>query len=310
MTNSTVSGNTTTEEPTDPFLAEFYGGAGIWIGEGQPAALDQTTIADNQSASFGGGIRVSPTSAAVTIENTLIASNTAPIGADAFGVLSSSGHNLLGIVDGATISAGSGDQFGTLANPILAKLKPLGDYGGPTPTHLLFADSPALDAGSNMGTVANDQRGVGFPRVFGGAQDIGAAESDDDDGVSSSIENAAPNGGDGNQDGVLDSEQVNVASLPNAGDGSYVTVETPQTTIVSDVSTSPIPADAPVGVDLDLGVVDFTVTQVDVGGSTTVTLYVDEQTMVDSYYKFGPTPADPTPHWYESLWLWPGELGR
>lgn len=44
------------------------------------------------------------------------------------------------------------------------------------------------------------------------------------DGVAASIEDAAPNGGDANADGIADSLQRNVASLPNAGDGYYSTL--------------------------------------------------------------------------------------
>ena len=40
---------------------------------------------------------------------------------------------------------------------------------------------------------------------------------------------------------------------------------------------------------------------VNAGGQTTVTLYLPAGTTVDTYYKYGPTPADPTPHWYEFL---------
>ncbi|MGH8173066.1 MAG: choice-of-anchor Q domain-containing protein [Rhodanobacteraceae bacterium] len=55
-------------------------------------------------------------------------------------------------------------------------LLPLGDYGGPTPTHALAADSIAIDHGSNPGRFASDQRGAGHPRVFGADTDIGAFE--------------------------------------------------------------------------------------------------------------------------------------
>lgn len=47
---------------------------------------------------------------------------------------------------------------------------------------------------------------------------------DDNDGVPATLENKAPNHGDGNDDGILDSEQNNVVSLPTA-EGHYVTVE-------------------------------------------------------------------------------------
>ena len=40
----------------------------------------------------------------------------------------------------------------------------------------LLAGSPAINAGDNTGAPAHDQRGAGFPRVFGGTIDIGAFE--------------------------------------------------------------------------------------------------------------------------------------
>jgi len=58
----------------------------------------------------------------------------------------------------------------------------LADLGGPTPTHALRFDSPALDAG-NSGGLTTDQRGlprpIGTPAVAGGdGSDIGAYEAD------------------------------------------------------------------------------------------------------------------------------------
>jgi hypothetical protein len=50
------------------------------------------------------------------------------------------------------------------------------------------------------------------------------APDDDGDGVANDIEDAAPNGGDGNNDGIPDSQQNNVVSLPGT-DGLYLTVE-------------------------------------------------------------------------------------
>lgn len=51
----------------------------------------------------------------------------------------------------------------------------LADNGGPTWTHALPPDSPAVDAGDDNGQ-AFDQRGTGFPRIVGKAADIGAYE--------------------------------------------------------------------------------------------------------------------------------------
>jgi hypothetical protein len=55
-------------------------------------------------------------------------------------------------------------------------LEPLADNGGPTLTHALLHNSPAIDMGDNLFSLSTDQRGPGFPRKFGFAADIGAFE--------------------------------------------------------------------------------------------------------------------------------------
>ncbi len=47
----------------------------------------------------------------------------------------------------------------------------------------------------------------------------------DADGILNAIEDAAPNNGDGNNDGIQDSEQVNITSIESVNVGSYITVE-------------------------------------------------------------------------------------
>src|SRR5262249_7221006 len=86
------------------------------------------------------------------------------------------------------ITNNGGNQIGTGASPINARLAPLSNNGGPTRTHAFLRGSPTLDAGdpaavAGTGTVPlADQRGVGFARVTdgdgaGGARiDIGAFE--------------------------------------------------------------------------------------------------------------------------------------
>lgn len=53
-----------------------------------------------------------------------------------------------------------------------------------------------------------------------------AASDDDGDGISSADENAGPNGGDANGDGIPDANESNVVSLPDPVDGHYVTLQT------------------------------------------------------------------------------------
>jgi hypothetical protein len=130
----------------------------------------------------GGGIRVGP--ASVTLENTIIAGNTAanglgdttsaPIpGPNVDGAVTSNGHNLLGIATEATGFTGTGDQTG--ANPMLAALA---DNGGPTQTMALGIGSPAIDAGVAAGATF-DQRGL--PRTFDDPGVANAATSDGTD---------------------------------------------------------------------------------------------------------------------------------
>lgn len=58
---------------------------------------------------------------------------------------------------------------------------------------------------------------------------------DDNDGVSDAVENAAP-GGDGNNDGISDSEQANVASFVNPTTNEYVTLAVPSSCQLSTVN--------------------------------------------------------------------------
>jgi len=126
----------------------------------------------------------------------------------------------------------------------------------------------------------------------------------DSDDVLSSIEDAAPNAGDGNSDGILDSLQDNVASLPNAVDGGYVTIVSPEGTSLLSVSAgdNPSPGDAPAGVEFPVGFFQFTVSGLTLGGSTTVTLLLPAGHTFGTYYQYGRTLDNPTPHWYEFLW--------
>lgn len=52
----------------------------------------------------------------------------------------------------------------------------LANNGGPTLTHALLTNSPAIDLGINSLGLVNDQRGTTYARVIGGAADIGAFE--------------------------------------------------------------------------------------------------------------------------------------
>ncbi len=139
------------------------------------------TISNNFSKFEGGGIYdFAGITAANNFLNTIIAGNTTTTatGKDYFGGLTSVGFNIIGDGTGATINGTTtGNQVGTTAVPINAKLSPLAYHGGFGLTRALLVGSLAIDAGTTTGNVNNvvpalDQRGAS--RI--GATDIGAFE--------------------------------------------------------------------------------------------------------------------------------------
>ncbi|WP_119353603.1 choice-of-anchor Q domain-containing protein [Azohydromonas sediminis] len=187
IVNSTISGNTGSDV-----------GAGVYTNG--VAELRFVTIANNlagaDSPTAGSGVNTFPSgSASVTLKNVLLAGNkkgwfegmddetiaalpSANCGSTSgTPAIESRGHNLS--------SDDSCDDIFTVAgdlNNTDPKLGPLDDNGGPTQTHALAADSPALGAGEDEADITTDQRGE--PRDS--PPDIGAFElpapTDDADG--------------------------------------------------------------------------------------------------------------------------------
>ena len=123
----------------------------------------------------------------------------------------------------------------------------------------------------------------------------------DGDGVIDVVEDGAPHGGDGNEDGTPDRLQADVASLPNAEDGRYVTLESPPGTNMTGVQAvgNPSPGDAP-PLNFPYGFFSFTINNVGVGDTAVLTLTLpDAVPDTTEYWKYGPTVADPTDHWYQ-----------
>ena len=141
---STISGNTASNE-----------GGGLWAFDATGSVLNGTVI--NNS---GGGIFIE--NSVLQVQNSIVAGQ-AP-GQDVIGPLGPlSSNNIIGIPQGAALN--------DILNPILA------DNGGPTETHSIPQNSPALDAGNNnLIGEPFDQRGQGFDRIVGGTVDIGAVE--------------------------------------------------------------------------------------------------------------------------------------
>ncbi len=123
---------------------------------------------------------------------------------------------------------------------------------------------------------------------------------EDSDGIGDQVEDGAPNGGDGDGDGVLDSEQLNVSSLKNAVNGSYATIRSVDGTALAEVdaAVNPSPEDAP-DEEFPAGFFEFTLQGLPTADATTIDLFFPQETIIASYWKYGATSGDPVPHWYE-----------
>jgi hypothetical protein len=160
LVNSTVSGN----------HAGFGGGIAVSGSLGSSvvavATVINSTIAAN-NATDGGGIYVGE-GGVLVLENSLVG-NTATTNANCRidGAISLQGTNL-----SHDVSCGAAGPGMIVDEPLLV---PLFANGGPTKTHALPKDSPAVGAATNC-TVTDDQRYVARPQ--GLACDIGAFEFD------------------------------------------------------------------------------------------------------------------------------------
>ena len=177
ITNSTISGNTTRR-----LAGEGFGG-GVSNFEGL-TVIEFSTITDNTAlnnegsgvASFGDTLTRTEVLSTIISANT----NTDVDSGTTTNSFVSKGHNLIGDGNATGAFNQTGDQTG-VTDP---GLDPLDSYEGPTQTHRLQSDSPALDAipqGTNgCGTTfTEDQRGVSRPQ--GSNCDIGSFELEESD---------------------------------------------------------------------------------------------------------------------------------
>lgn len=159
ITNSTISGNS-----IGGGSIENQGG-GVWDA-GTTTIVNSTftsNSATNTGAEGGGIYKLAGT---ILARNTIISGNNASTNANLRGTVNTGSNNFI-----------NGN----------AQLAPLDYYGGATRTHLPLTGSPLINAGNNCVLTTNgcgdgnsalttDQRGGGFPRLFGATVDIGAVE--------------------------------------------------------------------------------------------------------------------------------------
>ncbi len=184
LSNSTISGN----QVSGRFAASLEISAGGIRNNGVLTIRNSTIAANFATEPVTGGVGLRHESGTLLIQSSILTRNVFPdstrppvaevssnFGGDGF-IDPASSHNFIGdgnvppeLADGVNNNINGGDLM----------LGPLAINGGPTRTHALMPNSPAIDAGINPGNVSTDQRG--FSRTVGGVTDIGAYEYDPDD---------------------------------------------------------------------------------------------------------------------------------
>jgi len=181
ITNSTISGNS-----TDGLVGGMYSDAA-------KVSISNSTIAFNTAGNGGSapfyaapGIALyAEPNSTITLQSSILSNNVygskeEDISMSGFDPLIGGGNNL---IFAATHASVPGDTL-KLTCPLLG---PLRDNGGFTSTHALASNSPAINAGNNLGQLSYDQRATGNPagatfvRVSGGQADIGAYELQPDE---------------------------------------------------------------------------------------------------------------------------------
>jgi len=106
---------------------------------------------------------------------------------------------------------------------------------------------------------------------------------------------------DGNGDGIPDDQQANVETF-RSETGNAVTLAAPAGVTLSNVQAMTPTVAPPANVGLPQGLIGFDATGISAGGSFSMTLIIQTGPIATSYWKYGPTPDNTSPHWYEFLY--------
>ena len=259
-------------------LADLDGTVGLDLAPGQDIADAAGNALPTSEPGTDETFTVDNTAPAVTV-NTLTTSDTTP---PLSGTVDDNDATLELTLDGQTVTpTNNGDGTWTLADDTLAALA-LGTFD---------VAVTATDPAGNEGSDAT-------------ADELTITTDSDGDGIDDSIENAGPNGGDGNNDSTPDAEQSNVASVPTATGRGYMTLATSGACTalqqVAAVDSASLPAD-PDSSAYPFGLVEF---RLSCETAIVEVVFHDAAAgeLADSTYrKYGPvTPGDTaTTAWYD-----------
>ena len=127
---------------------------------------------------------------------------------------------------------------------------------------------------------------------------------EDKDGISDTREKGADGSDDnfdGNSDGIPDYKQSGVASFLTYNNQNYVTLVAPQGVVLSQmkVTDNPSKSDTPADAQFPFGFFDFSIDGLEPGEAVSATLILHNAGSINKYYKYGLTPDNMLPHWYD-----------
>jgi cysteine-rich repeat protein len=273
----------------DAFIGERYGNTIYFANTGSSAAPAFAASSANPFGLTDVGSYSSPTFADLDGDgdldafigngagNTIYFANTGTSTAPAFAALSA---NPFGLAD-----------VGYDSSPTFADLDGDGDrdafIGNSAGNTFYFENTGCGNGGVDAGEACDDgnaTNGDGCETTC----TLSPGADDDSDGITAAVEDAGPNGGDGNGDGMADSTQPNVGSLPGATDGNYQTMVTDEACPIENLAAQALD---PPGWTLPFGALSFALPGCE---SSRVTIYYHGRDSLASppfqYVKQGPNP--------------------
>jgi hypothetical protein len=196
LESDTVAGNTAQIGPAGPGALGGHAGTGKLTGgagvagspgnanggglyvNGGSVTLDNSTVADNDTASTGAGGGADIVQGTVALQSTIVALNTRGTGTGATAsdiagtVASTSSYDLIGAGGSGGLTGSSNHNQLNVASPGLGTLA---NNGGLTQTMAPGTGSPAIRAGADPENLFADQRGYGV--ASGTTWDVGAYQS-------------------------------------------------------------------------------------------------------------------------------------
>jgi autotransporter-associated beta strand protein len=225
----------------------------------------------------------------------------------------------LQVASNSSINLGNGSSklaFGNSSSQIWAGILSIENWSSTSGENIRFGNN----ANGLTAAQLNNIQFAGFSRgatinASGFIAPIGSTivnPTPDQDGVNDDIEDLAPNDGDGNLDGILDSLQENVVSILNLGGVNVDNIATVIAKAGAKISGLRSLANPITTANLTslANPIEFRVTGLTNGAATTVKYLIakaDQTRNYNTYVMFGATADNLTPHAYE--FLYDGQTG-